>query len=312
MSGYGPFRVLLQRMKEEARELSKSLSRAPEGQLYIVRNGDYLKYLQMTREDGEYVRRGIGKDRERVAELGHKRLEEERLRRERHNIGLLENIIEDSLSLDTDELIAALPKHFDELDRNMLLTGHYTRIESEMQSGGYAQSGRNMLSGGYAQIGWPNPSRDPELRALWLPTDTGGLSPEEWAAKPYRENTKNLEHKMFRTARSVLCRSKSEMSILDIYDDLRLPFHNDEVYRVNGGFLSPDVTGARADRTLVHHEHLGRRNPEYLQHNAQKVALYAQAGVYIGKNLLFTYDNEDGSIDLELIRAQIMNIYGLR
>ncbi len=181
-----------------------------------------------------------------------------------------------------------MPKHFDEIDRELLLTGQRIRLN------------------------WPHPSRDPNLRALWPPLDTGGLTPEEWAAQPYRENTKNLEHKINRTLRGVLCRSKSELNILDMYDDLRIPFHNDETHRVNGELISPDVTGARADRRLVYHEHLGRQDAGYLQHIAHKVGIYAHAGIFIGKNLLFTYDNEDGSIDLDLIRAQIMNIYGLR
>ena len=288
MSGYTPFEDLLHKMRREARLLSKSLSRAPEGQLYIVQNGEYLKYLRIAEESGLQVRRGIGRDKELTAKLAHKRYVEEKLRRQRHNIELLEFICSDSLSLDESELLAAMPKHYDKIEREALFRGRSTALN------------------------WPHPSRDPDLKALWPPLDTGGLTPEEWAAQPYRENTKNLEHKINRTLRGVLCRSKSELNILDMYDDLRIPFHNDETHRVNGELISPDVTGARADRRLVYHEHLGRQDAGYLQHIAHKVGVYAQAGIFIGKNLLFTYDNEDGSIDLDLIRAQIMNIYGLR
>ena len=80
---------------------------------------------------------------------------------------------------------------------------------------------------------------------------------------------------------------------------------------VYGELLAPDAVGARRDGVLIYHEHCGVNSEGYHKRNAHKLDLYERAGIVQGKNLLLTFDREDGSIDLELIRMQIMDIYRL-
>ena len=199
----------------------------------------------------------------------------------------IECILNKSRALSPEAVIRALPRHFDYLNREYLITGKYE---------------------GFL---WPNPTRDLRIPVLAPALETGGLSPEAWGALPYRENTAFLERKNQYSSRGIACRSKSEAGILQIYDEFRIPYHTDEHLIINGESLALDVTGARRDGCLIYHEHCGVNDSGYHMRSAHKLDLYERAGIVQGKNLLLTFDHDDSSIDLELIKMQIKDMYRL-
>ncbi len=280
-------KLLLTKLKEMRRRVSKELSRAPEGMLLVVNDRGYSVYRQVRTENGRRVQKSIGKSQVLIDALAHKRFLMEKLKRLDRNIGLIEGIYGASISLEDGDIFAVMPKSFAALDRAAVILGHGSRRKD-----------------------WPCPVRDgvyPEEARL-------DIEPErrfEWACSPYAENTSFLEMKKYLSAKGVLCRSKSEAAILGIYDSLGIPYHYDEVLYLNGALRSPDIIGCRADGAFVFHEHLGLSSGDYLQKNNARLKIYGNAGIFPGKNLILTYDRQDGTIDLGLIKAVIEDAYRL-
>ncbi len=272
-------------LQKERRLVYKSLSRCPEGDLMVTVVNGKPKIFQVINVDGTKKRRGIGRDPELIGKLSHKALLKEKLRRIDINIRIAKRSAALSLSLEPEELLAAMPKHFDLLNEDIILTG------------------RN------GSTNWPHPSRDPNILALPPALTTGRLGPEEWAALPYCENTSHLKHKIHKGPHGILCRSKSEVLIVEIYYALNIPFHYDETISVGAYTRSPDFIGARPDGKLIYHEHAGRNDDDYMRDLVWKLKLYDSVGIRLGKNLILTFDNDDGSLDLDLIRAQLKAAY---
>ena len=157
---------------------------------------------------------------------------------------------------------------------------------------------------------WPNP-RESGIRPKTPLLRLTDITPEEWAALPYRVNTKNKERKVHFTSRGLACRSKSEMGILNEYDGFRIFFHYDEVITIDGEELSPDIIGCRMDGTLIYHEHLGLQDEPYRQKYIRKEYIYSKAGIKHGKNLIYTYDSESGGLNMRLVREIIKDAYRL-
>ena len=55
-------------------------------------------------------------------------------------------------------------------------------------------------------------------------------------------------------------------------------------------------------RKEVYLEHLGMMDkPEYVERNIRKLQDYERSGIFIGKNLLLTYETEKNPLDLNLV-----------
>lgn len=107
------------------------------------------------------------------------------------------------------------------------------------------------------------------------------------------------------TANGLIVRSRGEVILLDLLDQYDVRFEYEKKVVINGVTLCPDVT-IEKDQDVIYWEHCGLPGtPDYDQRWAEKKALYAEAGILEGKNLIVTYDNEDGSIDAENIRYLI-------
>lgn len=286
MAGFKAIEILLSNLKKQRRMLNIELKQMPEGRLMISSNGSRLSCFD-TGSSGRGRRlKGIGRNQELVRRLARKAYLLEKLERIEINIAQLEHAREQCVSLEETDLLKSMPKHFDTLDVLDL-------VNPAMQNTGK----------------WPNPSRDPAVRpenpALYLE----GMSAQEWAELPYRENTKKLEHKIHRTNRGFLARSKSEVLVTGEYDRKGIYYHYDEVLEIDGELISPDIRGVRADGSFIYHEHLGLQDDAYTADTIRKLIVYRRAGIVLGKNLFLTFDNEYGGISMDLIRASINAMY---
>ena len=126
---------------------------------------------------------------------------------------------------------------------------------------------------------------------------------------PYRENTKNLERKIHRANKGFYTRSKSEVLITGEYDRREIYYHYDEVIEIDGKWISPHVIGLRFDGWLIYQEHLGLQDELYSSDTIRKLILYQKAGIVLGKNLFLTFDDANGAINMELIRASIDTMF---
>ena len=59
---------------------------------------------------------------------------------------------------------------------------------------------------------------------------------------------------------------------------------------------------------LWYWEHAGKVNdPGYLRKHKWKLSMYERAGIFPWKNLIVTYDDENGGIDTRVIESEIKN-----
>lgn len=277
-------REILSNLQNAFTIVRKELRAAPAGKLYIQKKGSYTAFTRVRGSGSNRVRNGIGKKPDLVVALGHKQYNLELKSRLETNIAAVKKAIEASRSIEPEMILSILPQLTDYIDKNDLILGK-------------APQERN----------WPNPVREGiHPRQPLLRID---VEPQIWAAEPYRENTSYLELKTKRSAFGVMCRSKSELGLLGIYDEFGLFYHSDEVLRFDDEYHAADFIGCRADGTLIYHEHLGLQDEAYRQKYRRQELLYAKCGIIPGRNLIYTYDDENGDLDLQLAREIIRSAY---
>jgi hypothetical protein len=135
----------------------------------------------------------------------------------------------------------------------------------------------------------------------------GNTSNDEWTSEYkmpidfYKEGLKST------SARGSLMRSKGEIIIASRLDFYKVPYRYEapiehpDIYRV------PDFTIKRPrDNKIIYWEHLGMvNNKDYMRENMRKLSEYDDVGVKPWNNLILTYDQEDGGIDVRIIDGLI-------
>ncbi|MBR0522322.1 MAG: hypothetical protein IJJ75_03940 [Firmicutes bacterium] len=278
--------MLLSEIRSELNAVNNELKRMPRGALMISTNGKArITYFQVRWLSGKRIMKAVGRDLQTMKKLARKAF----LLEYRRRLDQTEQELTGSLAampdLSFEAVCRALPRHFELLPGEWLCGKHEAAALKPVFDGSIA----------------PQP--------LMLSYDGDA---KEWAESPYRANTKAPENLVHRAAGGFMTRSKSEAAIAAIYLVLGIPFHFDEVFSTWKGQVSPDFTGIRRDGAVIYHEHWGRSDESYIRDNRYKLELYMSSGIIPGRNLLLTFDDAAGGIDLSLIRQQICWIYGLK
>lgn len=139
------------------------------------------------------------------------------------------------------------------------------------------------------------------LKALHDPTS------DAWASAPYDNMVWRSDEKIHVTSHGLKVRSKSELLIAEKLYEYDLPFRYEQLITLNdGNVLSPDFTIRKPNGQFHYWEHNGLTNDKnYLDRQQTKTRLYAAANIVPWKNLIITYDDENGSIDLRQIESEI-------
>ena len=162
-------------------------------------------------------------------------------------------------------------------------------------------------------------SQDPEQILSCLPHPYQALDPSfffdanstdtafsEWENGEYPKNTLFPEEKRHRTARGEKVRSKSEAIIANVLSQYQIPYRYEETLFIGRESFSPDFTIRKENGAFLYWEHCGLTgNPEYMARHKTKIDTYEKAGIYPWKNLIITYDDENGGIDIPLIEKEI-------
>lgn len=279
--------LLLRNLESERKNLNNELKHMPKGTLVISTNGQgRISYFNQTVTEKRYRYKGIGSNPALIQKLARKAY----LKEYRQRLNEMEQMFRElrnaapSFSLET--MRNYLPKHFDRIPDDWLL-------------------------GNLFHPGTIHPVLDGSLDPEPISTVFDGRSPAEWMVSPYCANTSHPEDLIHKAGRGFNCRSKSEVGVSDIYDDLDIPYHYDELLAIRMETISPDFRGIRRDLAFIYHEHWGLQSEDYVRRNLYRLRLYASEGIVFGKNLLITWDNEAGGVNLPLIREQIKDIYKL-
>ncbi|MBQ1407930.1 MAG: hypothetical protein IIY88_07330 [Eubacterium sp.] len=116
------------------------------------------------------------------------------------------------------------------------------------------------------------------------------------------------ENLLIMTRQGFLVRSRVEALIADVYFDKGVIVEYEApLYVGNGMFIKPDFTlHLDAVRSLRFHEHAGMFNdPDYRSQLKWKLTKYMEAGFRIGKDVLLTYDDDYGKLDMDGIARAI-------
>lgn len=137
---------------------------------------------------------------------------------------------------------------------------------------------------------------------------------KKWSSLPFPVNMYEPQEKIFRTKNGEMVRSKSELLLADMYFELGIPYRYEcELTLRNGKTRYPDFTLFHAPRRMViYHEHLGLLDEEdYLTKNLKKLREYEESGIYVGKNLLLTFESKKCPFDPHSFREQLKEIFWL-
>jgi len=132
---------------------------------------------------------------------------------------------------------------------------------------------------------------------------------DDWAAAEYEQLDFRVKDRNKPTKSGLYVRSKSEQLIAEALYNHRIAFRYEEVIRISEfRKLSPDFTIKRNDGKVIYWEHEGLNVDEkYRERQKEKMELYEEKEIYPWKNLIITYDDEDGAIDMRRIEFEIIN-----
>lgn len=146
----------------------------------------------------------------------------------------------------------------------------------------------------------------------YIPTDA--LYAEAWLKQPFKTNPYKPEEKTCDTNRGDKVRTKSEGFLANMFYDLGIPYRYEEGIRMsNGNMRYPDFTLLKVKtKEEFYFEHLGRLDlASYRADNFIKMDEYRASGIYLGKNLLVSYEVGESPLDLRDIRKMLVEIFEL-
>ena len=97
-----------------------------------------------------------------------------------------------------------------------------------------------------------------------------------------------------------------------MFYDLGIPYRYEEgVQMANGRMRYPDFTLLKVKtKEEIYFEHLGRLDLDsYRADNFIKMDEYRASGIYIGKNLLISYEVGESPLDIKGIRKMVKEIF---
>lgn len=102
-------------------------------------------------------------------------------------------------------------------------------------------------------------------------------------------------------------RSKSELVIMGRLDHFNVEAIYENEIAIRTKHLHPDFTiRRRRDGKIIYWEHAGIMiDPQYRKRHEERMALFEQAGIVPWENLIVTYDDASGGLDVRVVDALI-------
>ena len=128
-----------------------------------------------------------------------------------------------------------------------------------------------------------------------------------WANADYPMNTKYPEGLVHPTVGGLMVRSKSESMIAIALSEHEIPFRYENLITIDNATFAPDFTILHP-RTgqIMYWEHFGLMDDEkYLNDFSHKIICYAKNQIYLGENLIATYETSDCPLDYQSINNKI-------
>lgn len=131
---------------------------------------------------------------------------------------------------------------------------------------------------------------------------------EKWMSMQYKGKEFFEDTPVLITERGEEVRSKSEKILADKFYSCGIPYRYEYPLNLKGyGIIYPDFVLLNVkERKEIYFEHFGMMdNPEYCQKAIQKLETYAKNRIYIGKNLLVTFETFRNPLDMKTVEQML-------
>lgn len=135
---------------------------------------------------------------------------------------------------------------------------------------------------------------DEEFRQKWKRETKGGQNDMPFVSEYY-------------TNRDERVRSKSEMILAGIFDNLRIDYVYEPCLILNGSFFYPDFALLDLqNRKTVFYEHFGKMDdPVYVAHVLEKLNVYQKNDIWPGINFLFSMEMSELPLDVKMVEKML-------
>ena len=246
---------------------SDELSKMPIGHLKSYTKNGRQYYSQEDQRNRNRIRRGINREPEIISQLARKEFLSLMQAAAEKDVQLLRKLMTKYQSLDPKDLRETMSKASLSLPEEMAISG------------------------------WVLTQNDPDrARALRMEEH------RRWALEDYEQSTFKPEQKIHLTTPGIYVRSKSEALIVEKLYDYSAPNRYEQVLLLEGRRFAPDFTFMDAQGEVFYWEHAGMMaQPRYVRNHIYKMGVYERNGIVPWRNLILTYDMEDGAINTALI-----------
>lgn len=133
----------------------------------------------------------------------------------------------------------------------------------------------------------------------------------KWEQDPYEKSSQHPENLRHRTEKGDMVRSKSEVIIANILTARKIPYHYEEILYLPNAVIAPDFKIAvRSENRFRYLEHCGMIGKEsYRSQFYWKLKTYLENGMIPWRDVFFTFDDLDGSIDTMFIHNIIEQFF---
>ncbi len=130
---------------------------------------------------------------------------------------------------------------------------------------------------------------------------------DEWSNQPYERNEKYSDDLINRVTSDLYVRSKSEVYIARMLQHYEIPFRYECELQLGEYKIYPDFTIKHPKSGRIYYwEHYGMIDKmDYFNKMQFKMELYALNKIYLGDNLITTYETEKKTLDIEWIEEII-------
>lgn len=131
---------------------------------------------------------------------------------------------------------------------------------------------------------------------------------EKWLSVEYSGKEFFEDNSVLITERGEKVRSKTEKILADKFYSMGIPYRYEYPVNLKGyGTVYPDFVLLNVrERKEIYFEHFGMMaHPEYCQKAILKLENYARNGIYIGKNLLVTFETFRNPLDMKTVEQML-------
>ena len=132
----------------------------------------------------------------------------------------------------------------------------------------------------------------------------------EWKEQEYTGVAFSEESPEYYTRQGLRVRSKSEIIIADLLDEMSIPFHYEKPLKLGLGIVHPDFTLLNLiERKEVYWEHFGMMDDMDYRNNAfLKIRKYESAGLYQHDSVIWTFETGKYPLNTREIRKMIKTL----